>query len=382
MNDIEDRLREELKEFAQRAQPEWLRPLRPPAPRRRTRTARWLAPVAAAIAVVAAVAGATLAGHTVAPQPASRPPVRIPAYPGMPRYYVVVTAPPVLPGHPVETADVYDTVTGRLLDKIPVPEEGDYGGDMSVSAAANDREFVISGTDPNLFLLQLTADGQAEGLQTLPVEDARQFYPDPALSPDGSRIAYMARVCENGGCVFGIAVMPVGEPSEARFWVWKGLSPQNLSWAPGGKQVMFRQVWGHYDAQYMQYRLLNVTGPGGNLLTDSQTVGNLPVAMRGQFAMLLPGARTVIGSTGPTGLGQPGVTGEIVEMSRGTGKLRPLYLTMSPGNGDCGLMSLAPTGVQPIVSCNDHGGGNSRGGLIEDGRFIPRPGMNDADAAW
>src|SRR6185437_4101407 len=65
MTDLEDRLRAELDDFAQRANPATIRPLQPPpgraarqAPRRMR---RWLAPVAAATAVAAVIAGVTLA---------------------------------------------------------------------------------------------------------------------------------------------------------------------------------------------------------------------------------------------------------------------------------------------------------------------------------
>jgi hypothetical protein len=380
MNDIEDRLREELKEFAQRAQPEWFRPLRPPAPRRRTRTARWLAPVAAAVAVMAVVAGATLAGHTVAPQPASRPPARA----GMPAYYVTVDQQSVRGPRFTETANVYDTVTGRLLHSVPVPYTANFAGNDWISAAANGREFVISSPDSALHLLSLAADGRPEGLRTLPVQDARPTYSFPALSPDGSHIAYMARVCENTDCEFGVGVMPVGQPHAAKFWLWPRLAPQNLSWAPDGTQVMFSM---YIPKDATQYRLLNVTGPGGSLLADSREI-SIPVAMRGQLALLTPDGRDVVGtivrSSNPV-VNKNKVTVQFVEMSRSTGRLRLLFMTKAParsfGQGT-GVESLAGPGVQPLVLCNQGLG------LIKGGRFIPRPGfswsktISAVSAAW
>jgi hypothetical protein len=385
MNGIEERLRDELKDFAQRAQPGSVRPLRAPAPRRRPRTARWLTPVAAATAVVAVVAGLTLAGRAVGRQPASRGPGRISAYPGMPAYYVVLEQ-RVASSHgrhiDIETADVYDTVTGRLLDKVQVPEDGAYAGNTTVTAAANDRVFAISGADNSLFVLRLAANGHCEGLRRLPVKDARELYTSPALSPDGSHLAYLARVCGNGGCAYGVGVMPIAQPSAAKFWLWLGLAPGNLSWAPDGKQVMFDLAWGKLIARDTQYRLLNVAGLGGDLLTESRQI-SLPVGMRGQRALLTPGARSVVGSMVLTGPGRHGVTGEIVEMSRSTGRLRQLYVTKTRWNGDCGVLSLAPTGVQPLVFCY------GKFGLIEDGRFTARPGyparwmlLSGWNAAW
>jgi peptide/nickel transport system substrate-binding protein len=63
MTDLEEQLRRDLKDIAERAQPMRIRPLRTPPSRRRNRTVRWLAPVAAAAAVAGLVAGVTVAGH-------------------------------------------------------------------------------------------------------------------------------------------------------------------------------------------------------------------------------------------------------------------------------------------------------------------------------
>lgn len=382
MNGIEDRLREELKEFSLRAQPESLRPLRPPAPRRRTRTIRWLAPAAAATAVVAVVAGATLAGHTMAPQPASKGHAKvhnyplIPAYPGMPAYYVALTQTTAAHGPSTTmTADVYDTRTGHRLGKVPVPEGGSISGNVWISGAASDREFVISGADSSLYLLRLAVDGRPEGLRRLPIEGARMLNTFPALSPDGSSIAYVARVCGNS-CLYGVGVMPLGQPSAAKLWLWQGLAPSDLSWTADGKQVMFSLASGHLMAQDTQYRLMNITGPGGDLLTDSQPISHLPVAVRGQLAVLTPDGRGVIGSIVRADHGRSGVsgqvTGEFVEVSRDTGRQRLLYETKAPGKGfwqQTQVLSLASTGVQPLVVCNQGLG------LIERGKFIPRPGL-------
>src|SRR5215831_18920187 len=77
MTDLEDRLRAELDAFAQRAKPGVIRPLRPPpgrAPRQAPgRMRRWLAPVAAAAAVAAVIAGVTLAVQPAGQNPPTGP---------------------------------------------------------------------------------------------------------------------------------------------------------------------------------------------------------------------------------------------------------------------------------------------------------------------
>ena len=72
MTDIENRLRDELRAEAQRAQPYMLRELRLP-PRRRMALARpWLAPLAAVIAVITVITGVRLlAGGLPAQQAAA-----------------------------------------------------------------------------------------------------------------------------------------------------------------------------------------------------------------------------------------------------------------------------------------------------------------------
>jgi len=63
MTDLEEQLRRDLKDIAGGAQPTRIRPLRTPPSPRRNRAIRWLAPVAAAVAVAGLIAGVTVASH-------------------------------------------------------------------------------------------------------------------------------------------------------------------------------------------------------------------------------------------------------------------------------------------------------------------------------
>jgi peptide/nickel transport system substrate-binding protein len=63
MTDLEEQLRRDLKDIAERVQPTRIRPLRTPPSRRRNRAVRWLTPVAAAAAVAGLIAGVTVASH-------------------------------------------------------------------------------------------------------------------------------------------------------------------------------------------------------------------------------------------------------------------------------------------------------------------------------
>ena len=78
MTDIEQRLRRDLKEVTERVAPGSIRPLREPVVRRRTRAVRWLAPVAAVVAVIGVVAGASLVSRSHGGQSADVPSNSVP----------------------------------------------------------------------------------------------------------------------------------------------------------------------------------------------------------------------------------------------------------------------------------------------------------------
>jgi hypothetical protein len=76
MTGLEDRLRNELSQLGALAQPETIHPLRDSAPRRRSGAARFLAPIAAmvavtAVAIASAVIAARLPHRGAAPVPAA-----------------------------------------------------------------------------------------------------------------------------------------------------------------------------------------------------------------------------------------------------------------------------------------------------------------------
>src|ERR1700751_2124749 len=144
MPDLENLLREELQHEAQRVQPELLRPLQVP-----TRRPSWrprLLPFAAAAAVIAVItAGALFAGVTPGPKPPPRQPAPSPSAPaGLPRFYVTTSSGPG--GRGIQ-AVVRASTSGQVTGTVPVPsaipvEWADSGGTF-VTAAADDRSFII-----------------------------------------------------------------------------------------------------------------------------------------------------------------------------------------------------------------------------------------------
>jgi hypothetical protein len=384
MNGIEERLREDLRSFAQRAQPGAIRPLRVPdppgragrvrwlVPRGRTGAARWLAPVAAAAAVVAVLAGLTLAGRAVGNRPSAPS-----AAAGMPRYYVTVVSTrsvsskqtyewlfhhkvPVPPKE-TETAIVHDSVTGRVVGwkRLPPVYNQDQGG---ITAAANDQSFAIT-TGSGIFMLGLAADGRPTQLRLLPISPDNYVTGDAAaLSPDGSHLA--VAVESNSGS-FGIEVFSLATGAQKTWW---GPVSGNLSWSGDGKQVMFLEA-----SQTGGYLLLNTTGPAGRLLADSRRLP-IPTPPFEGMAMLTPDGSGVITSTWQTAPGHV-VISKIVELSSGSGRLLRVLRTASAhysGNLyasglSCGVLALGPVGVQPLVQCFALG-------RIEGSRFTQLPG--------
>src|ERR1700723_3467888 len=195
MPDLENLLREELQHEAQKVQPELLRPLQVP-----TRRPSWrprLLPFTAAAAVIAVItAGAPGAG----PAPGPQPPPPQPAPPRPPFY-----APPSPgPGGRGIQAVVRASASGQVTGTVPVPSavpvEWAASGGTFVTAAADDRSFIIGvqggqgptkpGLDLRLFRSPTPAAAQPAPLPELAADPVRdQTTEGIALSPDGKLLA-------------------------------------------------------------------------------------------------------------------------------------------------------------------------------------------------
>ena len=197
MTKLEDRLRSDLRAMAQQAQPETLRPLRPPAarPGRAARSwwlaggrpgspkQRWLAAVAAVAAMAVIVAAVNIAGRLMQHQVAG--PVA-----AMPRYYL-------------DNSDngrhvaIRASATGRTLASVAAPAGDAFSW---LAAAADDRRFVVaevSGSGrhqvTSFHLLRLAANGHLASWS--PVSFANTAGPAGlavtglALNPEASMLA-------------------------------------------------------------------------------------------------------------------------------------------------------------------------------------------------
>ncbi len=416
MTDLEDRLRRHLKIHSERIGPESVRPLRVPPPRRRSATVRWLAPVAAVAAVIALIAGVSLAGQSAGSRPAAG------TVSGMPPYYVALTGATRAQG-PVLTATVRDSATGAALTAVGVPvqdpkvslpakhtvQHSKQSGSSPVvaapmpsgiSAAADGRTFAIT-DDLGFFLLRVAADGRSARLTRLPINASNMSSDDAALSPDGSQLAIDVEPCSNGGCHEAIEVVSL-TTGGTKVWtvphVAVGLNP---AWVDDGQEIMFLWDNGQTPAPAARfgYRLLNAAAPGGNLIASSRPVPS-PSLQNGWYvpgAVLTPDGSALITTDyrnvpGPDGRGTAYL--RVVELSASTGRLlRVLHVGTEPYGGrnlalfvdeDCNVLALGPAGLHALVQCPTLG-------RIDGSKFTPLPGvpvaMNPATgiggtAAW
>ncbi len=391
MTDLDDRMRRGPRKVASStSQSRAVRVLRV---RKTSRLSRWLAPAAVLAAVVAVVAGVSLADGHDATTGFTLPTRTTNAAPSaahdLPRYYVTVFQSYVDGGQRISTtAVVHDTRTGAALSAAHIPTLTSDGGTEGpgISAAGDDRTFLVTelggnGPDNNLvrfYLLRIAADGRSVTVSRLPINVPTSLTPDfAALSPDGTRLATDVQSCYRGGCHYsGIRVVTIATGA-VRTWTTRFAgAPFSVSWA-GNSAVAFE--WqsdsrSPAPGQHTGYRLLNVTGSGGNLF-GSRPIASPSVQPSGSVPSELVTAdqQAVVTSTMQNiadGFGTDTVVAKIVELSARTGRLlRVLSTTSALGTSlgslgadstelldqDCNVLSLSPVGINVLVSCFSFG---------------------------
>jgi hypothetical protein len=264
---------------------------------------RWLVPLAAAVAVLAIVAGALSIGHAL---PGHQTPPTAPIQRNVPRYYVALVA-----DHPPwrlaanfdparsTVATVRDTATGSIIARVSAPAP--YLGFSMVSGAADDRTFVLLAYGPpvkgqaaggqlpgpeRFYLLHINPSSPAGAgraqLTALPANDipAGTQIAALALSPDGQAVA---AIVNNGhGGVLTVYYLQTGN---TRTWTWtpdgsragseisgvgEGLSAVALSWTANGKAIGFA------PNPWSTLWVLDLAKPGEDVRLDST-----PVDIRG-----------------------------------------------------------------------------------------------------
>ena len=304
MNTTEERLSDALEAFASTVRPETLRPLADPVPGparrpladpdddpahrplagaddglaqrplsgpgdgpagtaalRARRHRAWLAPLAAAAAVVI-VAGLAL---VLTGRAGSGPAAGLPA--GLPRYYVILVDNPPNPPRgtpPGESVQVRDTATGQLRDTLPLTlrlHSHMYNGGDALAAAADHHTFFVTypaaftsspSTGTNIYRFHLTGSGHITGFAKVAraLTSSSGYYAAMAASPDGRKLAF-------SGVLPG---QPAGRPAitviDLSTGAWttetmpqtttrplpKGSRIGSLSWAANGHTLAFEAI--------------------------------------------------------------------------------------------------------------------------------------------
>src|SRR5580693_7669960 len=313
MPDLENLLREELQHEAQKVQPELLRPLQVP-----TRRPSWrprLLPFSAAAAVIAVItASALVAGLTAAHKPAAhKPAVSGSAAASLPRFYVTTSS---APGGRGIQAVVRASASGQVTGTVPVPsalpvEWADSGGTF-VTAAADDRSFIIGvqggqaptkiGLDLRLFRFAISAAGKPGHLTELaPAPMRNETTEGIALSPDGKLLAVSLMSNSAGNSSPTIQVLNLATGA-ARTWTAPTRNYPYLigppSWADGSRVIAFSWLNAEQSglmAAPRGIRLLDITAPGDNLVAGTLIVPRGVVAAGSVVsALITPGGRDVI----------------------------------------------------------------------------------------
>jgi hypothetical protein len=278
-------------------------------PERRLARRRALAPLAAAVAVVAVVAGSVAAvrvltgvpthGAPAGPGPSARD--------GLPPFFV--TWAPDVPGGSVLA--VSDAATGALLSQVYPPQRGDNV--MAVAGVGATRTFVIAAgregsCQTRLYDMRLTAAGRLAGYTPLSVPELPETVYSLAVAPDGSTVAYAGQYC-SGRSADDVGVINLARQRVQR---WTAAGPEfitSMSLSGDGRLLA-------YLATPVQRnhatRFLPITGaePGSaaaqiDLLTTSSPAGSLG----GHSRLLLRGAS----------LRPPGLIGQVSITPDGTG---------------------------------------------------------------
>jgi len=422
MNATGQRLRAAMRDTADEITPDTIPPLRlPPGHPGRSGLARaggaprwrWLAPLGAAAAVVAVVAGAlALAGGPPRPGPGQA------AGSGpMPPYYVALDVTGNgdccrlgLPYSPVTEAVVRATGTGAVLATIRPPEP--YGTFIGVAGAADDRTFVLAAVKltplpytqappAGLFLLRIDPASPVPGARARLIPLPAAIRPPGtgvsglALSPDATKLAIAEALI---GAPPAIHVITLATGAE-RVWAattggpafGPGTTGEPLSWAQDERTLAFVSAG-------TQVRLLDTAAAGSSLLASSRLVVSAPgsgLSPYWQQALITSDGQTIIAvieiaTEGKNGHGSS-VRQELVTFSARTGKLlRVLNRIPVYGNYEYEqVLWASPSGQVLIVSGTQPGatvgsvGTGATAGILHDGRFTPIPWSDRTfAAAW
>ena len=280
MNALEGRLRAELRAESELIRPESIpdlslpgrdaRRAAEPPHRGRRRWPAWVTPLAAAVAVLAVVAG-TLTAYRVISGASARQPATGTSYTSLPPYYAVTVSGDVVSytsggtqyassvlGRSIQ---IRATATGKRVATVSPP--GPYNDFVLLTGTPDGRTFVfgaerywgfrgakspLTGSlDPaaplRFVLLRITPDGSARwSVLSVPFAILPGQQPSIALSPDGTKLA----VAYGGGGQAAMVRVVTLATGQMRQWQWPHVSWTPLisglgAWTADGRTLVLQQ---------------------------------------------------------------------------------------------------------------------------------------------
>lgn len=258
------------------------------------RSRAWVAPIAAAAAVIALAVSLVIVRD--APNGGGVSPSARPAVSGVPPYYVALYRLGKSPA-PFGLA-IGNTFTGARLATIAPPRGSSFIG---VTGAADDRTFVVSTMPmprngfPSLavtwYLLRI-APGHAAGyeLSRLAIPDMRSWAVQGiALSGSGRELAMTLYPARSATSSWELRIYSVATGKLLRSWSTSGstdllalvvtvpgLQDQPMSWADGDRGVVFPTFVISGRGARESERLIDVTSRSGKLIADSRVIWRAP----------------------------------------------------------------------------------------------------------
>ena len=356
-----------------------------------------------------------VAGLTPAHKPAAhKPAVSGSAPASRPRFYVTTGS---APGGRGIQAVVRASASGRVTGTVPVPsaipvEWADSGGTF-VTAAADDRSFIIGvqggqaptkiGLDLRLFRFAISAAGKPGHLTELaPAPMRNETTEGIALSPDGKLLAVSLQNDSSPDPVGAIQVLNLATGA-IRTWTAPARSvyiPGPPSWADGSRVIAFtwlRSTQSGLMSAPRGVRLLDINAPGDNLVAGTVIVPRGVVAAGSLVsALITPDGRDVIVVTWrdltPRAKTHTVVV-QFAELQASTGRLVRLLRTQTARydfvhvvtvEDSLGVLSLSPQGRYALVQGTQFGWLDVGG--PDPGRFTPLPAVPAGQyvnfAAW
>ena len=356
-----------------------------------------------------------VAGLTPAHKPAAhKPAVSGSAPASLPRFYVTTSS---APGGRGIQAVVRASGSGQVTGTVPVPsaipvEWADSGGTF-VTAAADDRSFIIGvqggqaptklGLDLRLFRFAISAAGKPGRLTELaPAPMRNETTEGIALSPDGKLLAVSLQNDSSPDAVGAIQVLDLATGA-ARTWTAPARSvyiPGPPSWADGSRVIAFtwlRSTQSGLMSAPRGIRLLDTAAPGDNLVAGTVIVPRGVVAAGSLVsALITPDGRDVIVVTWRDLTPRASthtVVVQLAELQAATGRLVRLLYTQTARYGQVsvvtvedslGVLSLGSQGRYALVQGVKFGWLDVGG--PDPGRFTPLPAVPAGQyvnfAAW